>query len=124
MNFVADESVDQQIVERLREEGHAVGYIVETGPGASDEDVLELAKLKGAILLTADKDFGEMVFRQRQVTEGVIFIRPAGQSQKRKAEIVASAVKRHGEELFRAFSVITPRGIRIRKPIDSPNIPK
>jgi predicted nuclease of predicted toxin-antitoxin system len=117
VNFVADESVDQQIVERLRREGHEVWYIVETGPGASDADVLELAIRKGAILLTADKDFGEMVFRQRQVTEGVIFIRLAGQSQKRKAEIVASAVKRHGEELFRAFSVIIPGGIRIRKPI-------
>jgi len=124
VNFVADESVDQQIVSHLREEGHAVWYIVETGPGASDADVLELARGKGTILLTADKDFGEMVFRQRQVTEGVIFIRLAGQSQKRKAEIVASAVKRHGEELFRAFSVITPSGIRIRKPIDSTNIPK
>jgi predicted nuclease of predicted toxin-antitoxin system len=123
VNFVADESVDQQIVVHLRKEGHAVQYIVETGPGASDADVLELAKRKGAILLTADKDFGEMVFRQRRVTEGVIFIRLAGQSQKRKSEIVASAVKRHGEELFRAFSVITPRGIRIRKPIDLP-IPK
>ncbi len=118
MSFVADESVDQQIIERLRDEGHAVWYIVEASPGASDEDVLEFAKHKGAILLTADKDFGEMVFRQRRVTEGVIFIRLAGQSQKRKAEIVASAVKRHGEELLRAFSVITPGGIRIRKPID------
>ena len=118
MNFVADESVDQQIVGRLREERHEVSYIVETGQGASDEDVLEVAKWKGAILLTADKDFGEMVFRQRQVTEGVLFIRLAGRSQKRKAEIVASAVKKHGGELLRAFSVITPGGIRIRKPID------
>ncbi len=124
MNLVADESVDQQIVAHLREEGHVVWCILETGPGTPDEDVLELARRKGAILLTADKDFGEMVFRQRKVTEGVIFIRLAGQSQKRKAEIVASAVKRHGEELCRAFSVITPSGIRIRKPIDSTSIPK
>jgi len=117
VNFVADESVDQQIVERLRKEGHEVWYIVEIRPGASDADVLESAKQRGAILLTADKDFGEMVFRQRQVTEGVIFIRLAGQSQERKAEIVATAVKKHAEELFRAFSVIIPGGIRIRKPI-------
>jgi len=111
VNFVADESVDQQIVQRLREEGQAVWYFVETGPGASNEDVLELAKRKEAILLTADKDFGEMVFRQRQVTEGVIFIRLAGQSQKRKTEIVSSAVKRHGEELqyfFGPKEVYTP----------------
>ncbi len=68
--------------------------------------------------MTADKDFGEMVFRQRRITEGVVFIRLAGLSQRRKAEIVASAVKKHGEELPRAFSVITPGGIRIRKDID------
>ena len=117
MNFVADESVDQQIVERLRKDGHEVWYIIETRRGASDADVLALAKQRAAILLTADKDFGEMVFRQRQVTEGVIFIRLPGQSQKRKAEIVVSAVKKHAEELFRAFSVIIPAGIRIRKPI-------
>ena len=117
MNFVADESVDQQIVERLRQEGHAIQYIVEIGPGASDEDVFEMAKHEGAILLTADKDFGEMVFHQRRVTEGIIFIRLAGQSQRRKAEIVTSAVKRHGEELINAFSVINPGGIRIRKSI-------
>lgn len=117
MNILADESVDQQIIEYLRNDGHAVWAIVETGPGVSDTDVLELAKSKKAVLLTADKDFGEMVFRQRQITEGVIFIRLAGQSQKRKAEIVSSVVKRHGEELFRAFSVITPGGTRIRKPV-------
>ena len=118
MKFVADESVDQQIVARLREEGHSVQYIVETGPGTSDEDVLELARHGGSILLTADKDFGEMVFRQRRVTEGVMFIRLAGQSQENKAKIVAYGVKKHGEELSRAFSVITPGGIRIRKPFD------
>jgi predicted nuclease of predicted toxin-antitoxin system len=118
VNFVADESIDQQIVGRLRKDRHTVWYIVETNPGASDNDVLELTKHKKAILLTADKDFGEMVFRQRQETEGVIFIRLAGQSQKRKAEIVRSAVERHGEELIRAFSVITPGGIRIRKPFN------
>ena len=118
MNFVADESVDQQIVEHLRNEGHTVRYIVETAPGASDEDVLELTKHEGAILLTADKDFGDMVFRQRRVTEGIILIRLAGQSQRRKVEIVTAAVKRHGEKLLNAFSVITPGGIRIRKAIN------
>jgi predicted nuclease of predicted toxin-antitoxin system len=75
VNFVADESVDQQIVERLRREGHIIQYMVEIGPGTSDEDVLGLARREGSILLTADKDFGEMVFRQRQITSGVLFIR-------------------------------------------------
>jgi len=37
MNFLADESVDRPIVERLRQEGHQVSYIAELGPGMSDD---------------------------------------------------------------------------------------
>jgi hypothetical protein len=37
MNFLADESVDRPIVERLRQEGHQVSYIAEVGPGMSDD---------------------------------------------------------------------------------------
>jgi hypothetical protein len=61
MNFVADESVDRLIVERLRREGYQVSYVAELEPGMLDEAVLNLANQETALLLTADKDFGEMV---------------------------------------------------------------
>ena len=72
MKFAADEGVDRQIVERLRQDGHTVGYVAEFDPGTSDQDVLSLANREGAVLLTADKDFGEMVYRQHLVHPGVI----------------------------------------------------
>lgn len=59
MEFWADESVD-----RLREDGHQVWYAAEMEPGLSDEAVLALANREAALLLTADKDFGELVFRE------------------------------------------------------------
>jgi len=43
MNFVADESVGRQIVERLRENGHYVWYVAEMAPSISDDEVLQLA---------------------------------------------------------------------------------
>ncbi len=43
MNFVADESVDRQIVERLRDNGHSVWYVAEMAPSISDDEVLQLA---------------------------------------------------------------------------------
>ena len=43
MNFVADESVDRQIVERLRDDGHSVWYIAEMSPSISDDEVLQHA---------------------------------------------------------------------------------
>lgn len=78
MKFFADESVDRHIVERLRREGHRVWYVAEMDPGIPDDVVLALANQETALLLTADKDFGEIVFRQRLHTHGVVLIRLAG----------------------------------------------
>lgn len=115
MNFLADENVDRQIVGRLRQDGHLVWYVAEMEPGISDDVVLDLAGREEALLLTADKDFGELVFRQHRLAPGIVLIRLAGLSPTRKAELVASAINRHSTELLRAFAVMTPGGIRIRR---------
>lgn len=62
MKFVADEGVDAPIVKRLRENGHDAFYIAESDRGISDEEVLEIANAESRILITRDKDFGELVF--------------------------------------------------------------
>jgi predicted nuclease of predicted toxin-antitoxin system len=114
MNFVADESVDQPIVTRLREEGHTVLAIVEMEPSISDEVMLEIANQQGMVLLTGDKDFGELVFRDRRYAFGIVLIRLSGLTAMGKAEIVVSAVKEHGDKLVEAFAVISANNVRIR----------
>ena len=69
MILLADESVDRQIVDRLREDGRTVLYVTEMDPGISDDAVLSLANGKEAVLLTADRDFGELIFRQKKVSK-------------------------------------------------------
>lgn len=115
MNFVADEGVDRQIVERLREDGHKVFYVAEMDPGIKDEDVLLLSNQESAILITADKDFGDLVFRQGSITCGVLLVRLGGLSLSRKAEIVSTAIDKHEAEIPKAFSVISSGTIRIRR---------
>ncbi|GIW42747.1 MAG: hypothetical protein KatS3mg077_0029 [Candidatus Binatia bacterium] len=61
MKILADEGVDRPVVERLRQDGHEVRYVAEIEPGISDDNILDLANREGAVLLTADKDFGEFV---------------------------------------------------------------
>ena len=80
MNLLADESVDAPIVWLLREAGHTVHYIAEMKPGVSDAVVLDHANREACPLITADKDFGELVFRQRLLTHGVVLLRLAGVS--------------------------------------------
>lgn len=115
MNFVADESVDQRIVDVLRQDGHTVLYIAESRPGVSDDDVLSLANREAAALITADKDFGELVFRQGRISSGIILIRLAGLSQSAKGDTVSLAIRDHAPELSQAFTVITPGIVRIRR---------
>ena len=115
MKFVADESIDYQIVSRLREDGHEVLYIAETQSGASDDSVLTQANIQAAVLLTSDKDFGELVFRQHLISSGVVLLRIVGLSQERKAAIVAEAIHKHGPAMPGRFTVLTPTAIRIRR---------
>jgi len=112
---VVDESVDAPLAERLKKDGHRVICVWELSGGISDDEVLELTNKNQAILITADRDFGELVFRLMKAYQGVILIRLSGVSVKRKVEIVSNAIARYGDQFAEAFSVITPGLIRIRK---------
>jgi len=114
MNFLADESVDAPIVERLRIDGHSVSYVTEMSPSIADEEVLERANTGKCPLVTGDKDFGELVFRLHHVHQGVILLRLPGIATSLKASIVSDAIRLHGNEMLDAFTVITPAMVRIR----------
>ena len=117
MNFVADENVEKQIVDRLRQDGHIVLYIAEMQQGISDEEVLKQANSNQAVLITTDKDFGELVFRMGRINSGVILIRLEGLASENKAVLVSSAVQNHDEKLDNSFCVISPGRIRIRQKV-------
>lgn len=87
-------------------------------PGIPDDVVLERANGISALLITADKDFGELIFKDKRLaTDGVILLRLAGFSAERKAEIVSDAFRERAAEFPNHFSVISPGRIRIRSTI-------
>lgn len=57
MRLLANENVEQPVVDALRAAGHDVTCVGEAAPGARDEQVLHLANVEGRLLLTNDKDF-------------------------------------------------------------------
>ena len=114
MRILADENIDRQIVERLRWDGHNVDYIIEMSRGISDDVILNIANQEHDVLLTADKDFGELIYRQGQVANTVILVRLGGLSPLAKASIVSSVFAAHELELEQAFVVVAPGSLRIR----------
>ena len=115
MKFIADEGVDSQIVAALRKEGYDVLYVIEFDAGASDPEVLSVANEEDRILITRDKDFGELVFRLKKVHSGIMLNRLYQLDSKTKADVVLGVLKKYGEKLYGAYTVIQPGRVRIRK---------
>lgn len=93
-------------------------YVAEMDPGISDDVVLERARQQDMVLVTSDRDFGEMVFREKRASAGVILLRLSGLSLQAKATIVATALREHEAALVGAFSVVTPALVRIRRDLN------
>jgi predicted nuclease of predicted toxin-antitoxin system len=116
MQIVVDECVTDVTADWLRSiEGSELTLISESIARAPDQEVLRLALEAGGLLVTVDKDFGELVIRHRIPTTGVLLCRTAQMPLAVEAELISRTIREHGEELLGAFSVLTPRNLRIRR---------
>jgi predicted nuclease of predicted toxin-antitoxin system len=115
MRFLADESCDHAVVLALRGAGHDVVGVGESARGATDDAVIELASRERRVVLTEDKDFGQLVFASAKSSAGVLFIRfPAQARSNLAAEIVDLAAER-GEELLACFVTVQPGRVRVTR---------
>lgn len=113
-SLVADESIDFGIVQQLRTTGFTVYAIIEQSPSITDAEVLAIAFKQGALLLTEDKDFGELVFRLQKPHKGILLIRILQMKGKEKALFVANAIAANYEMIHHSFSVLDDLKLRIR----------
>jgi predicted nuclease of predicted toxin-antitoxin system len=74
MRFLADENVSRFVIEKLRARGFEVTSIRETRSAAPDKNILEVATAENCIVITEDRDFGELIIRQRLEVPGVILL--------------------------------------------------
>ncbi len=114
MRLLADENCPRQLVELLRQNGHDVLWASSEFAGAADEIVLSRATADGRILLTFDKDFGELAFRHGLPSIcGVILVRfvtgPPGVFSHQIVRVLESRGDWSG-----VFAVVEPDRVRIR----------
>ena len=114
MRWLADECVAASLVAFLRSLGHDVLYVAESVSGLRDTDVIELASIEQRILLTEDKDFGDLVFRRDRQVPGVVLMRVGPAKSELKTLQLAAAIERYGEGLFGRYLVIEEVRIRVR----------
>ncbi|HSZ59924.1 MAG TPA: DUF5615 family PIN-like protein [Tepidisphaeraceae bacterium] len=116
MRYLANENVAPSVIRRLRDAGHDVLSVKETIVGAADPAILARAVAEDRVLVTFDKDFGELAFRSHLPANcGVILFRiePRGRDEhvRRVFETIQSR-----QDWAGAFWTVTDRRIR-RRPL-------
>jgi len=114
LRFLADECCDTGLVASLREDGHDVSYVLEGKAGLSDDEVLLEAYNEGRILLTEDKDFGELVYRLKKPSRGIILIRIDVKQRHMKWLRLKKLMENYEERLPGHFVVIDTQKFRFR----------
>ena len=115
MVFLANENFPRASVLLLRNE-HTVHSIIEEFPGTDDPFVLSLAKEREAIILTFDKDYGELIYhRKLPVPPGVIFFRMDPLTPSEPAHIILEYLKQAEISFAGLFSTISRQKLRQRE---------
>jgi predicted nuclease of predicted toxin-antitoxin system len=110
----ANENVPGAAVAALRAHGHDVWWCAETSPGLTDHEVLDRAYADRRIVLTFDKDFGELVFQRGLPAAGVVLFRVAASSPEAMADLVVRFVTDYADALANHFSIVSDDPARVR----------
>jgi predicted nuclease of predicted toxin-antitoxin system len=124
MRWIADENVSKTVIRALRERGHDVLSVKESLGGVDDPRILDRAQSERRVLLTHDKDFGELAFRRRLPADsGIVLFRLSGASpegdNRRVLQALAGDIDWTGH-----FAVVTDDRVRIRPLPRAPEKPR
>jgi len=114
MRWFADECVHAPVVRELRNAGHDVVYAAETARQTEDVVLAQQATRDDRILLTEDKDFGEISFIGPVGPRATVLLRFLPARREMKWPRLRETIAIHGERLSKSFTVIDEAGTRIR----------
>lgn len=112
MRFLVDECTGPAVADWLREQSHEVFSVYNESRGMSDDEILEKARAEEWIVITNDKDFGEMVFREEQSHHGVVFLRLQDERAVSKIVAIEKLLHAYEDQLADAFVVVTETQVR------------
>ena len=115
MQFLANENFPLESVRVLRKAGHGVAAVIEDCPGAKDHEIMARAAREERIILTFDRDYGELIYRLRHpAPAGLIYLRFVPSTPREPAEIVLQLLTVEGLVPEGRFTVVERTQIRQR----------
>ena len=113
MRFLVDECTGPAVARWLVQQHHDVISVFDEFRGADDEEVIRIATEQSRILITNDKDFGELVFREKKQHKGVIILRLENERAANKIAVLKNVLQKYEKSLPGHFVVVTETTVRI-----------
>ena len=113
MRFLVDECTGPAVAQWLVQQDHDVISVFDEIRGADDKEVIQIASEQDRILITNDKDFGELVFRDKKQHKGLILLRLEDERAANKIAILKNVLEKDQNSLHGHFVVVTETTVRI-----------
>jgi predicted nuclease of predicted toxin-antitoxin system len=113
MRFLVDECTGPAVARWLRGQQHEVFSVFDEARGMSDSDILAKGLAENWVIVTNDKDFGDLVFKEGRRHGGVIFLRLDDSRAASKIAALQRLLERHGDDLVDQYTVVRGNLIRI-----------
>jgi predicted nuclease of predicted toxin-antitoxin system len=113
MKLLIDESLNFRLLNACQSAGISFICVKDIMRGALDTEIIQFSNDNERIILTEDKDFGELVFKQNLKPYGVIFLRYSPLETADASIALFKCLTEHQTELQGNFIAITPRNTRI-----------
>ncbi len=114
IKLLIDESCGLELKQKLFGLNIDVVSVIEVMPGADDAKILEFANQENRIIVTNDKDFGELIFKKGFKHKGVILLKLSIDFPDNRFRVLNSLIEQFGDKLADKFCVVDEMRIRFR----------
>jgi len=112
IKFLANVNVEKPLIDFLNEKGFDIKWVTNIDKRMPDDRVCEIANSEQRIIITNDKDFGEIVFYQKKIVHGIILLRVNGQNSSEKIILLEKLLENYSDKIANHFVVLTKTKFR------------
>jgi predicted nuclease of predicted toxin-antitoxin system len=115
LKFLVDVGVSKRVEKWLLDHGYDTKNVRDVDPRMSDREILKIAVSERRMVITMDKDFGELVYNSGLLHGGVLLLRLEEAKADEKILVLEKILEKYADNLLNKFCVFKDGKLRIRK---------
>ena len=115
LKFLVDVGVGKKVEEYLLEEKYDTKAVRSLDQRMPDQEIIRLAAIEKRIIITMDKDFGELVYHSGMDHHGILLLRLEDATGSEKQQVVAKILEKYADNMKNHFCVYQNTKFRFRK---------